>query len=650
MSNLLPFVVVGLASGALYGLAGTGLVLTYKTSGVFNFAHGAVASAGAYAFYELRTQRGLPWPVAAALCLVVVGPAMGLGLERLGRALADASSAMRVVATVGLMLAIQGGLQMLYGTTTRTFDPFLPTTTFRLFGVVIGWDQVLVVVVALAATAGLAWFFRKSPLGMAMRAVVDDRDLLELSGTSSVLVSQAAWAIGSTFAVATGVLIAPSLGLDAILLTLLVVQAFGAAAVGAFSSLARTFAGGLVIGVLAAITQRYVGDVPTLIGVPASLPFIVLFVALLIQRTPHVSERLQVARDNLTIGVSRSSTTLVGAVLAGVAVIALPSLVGPRLPIYTQGVVFVLVFLSLGLLVRTSGQVSLCHAGFVAVGAAAFAHLTSGAGLPWLIALVAAGCVTVPIGALVAIPAIRLSGVHLALATFGFGILLQRLAYPSAAMFGTFGFRSASRPALPGLDLTTDARFYAVAVIVVALCTTAIVVLRRGRLGRLLLAMSDSPAGLEATGVSVNTARVLVFCAAAFFAGIAGALFSAATGSADQNSYDAFASLLWLAVLAISGRGPLRSAVVAALLLTVVPSYIEGDVAQLQLVVFGSAAIWAAVASARTDASQRRLDSALSRAREGGPRSPFGARRNDPGWRSPLTDRAPERVHAAAGR
>ena len=96
MTEYLPFLVVGITSGSLYGLAGVGLVLTYRTSGVFNFAHGAVAAVGAFVFYELHHEHGLPWPLAAAVCLGVAAPLLGIVLERLGRALAGVAPGTRL--------------------------------------------------------------------------------------------------------------------------------------------------------------------------------------------------------------------------------------------------------------------------------------------------------------------------------------------------------------------------------------------------------------------------------------------------------------------------------------------------------------------------------------------------------------------------
>ena len=112
-----------------------------------------------------------------------------------------------------------------------------------------------------------------------------------------------------------------------------------------------------------------------------------------------------------------------------------PEIVGTRLPYFTTGLCTALLLLSLGLLVRTSGQVSLCHAAFAAVGAVAFSQLKVEHGVPWVPALLLAGLIAVPVGAIVAVPAIRLSGLFLALATLAFGFLVQKLLYNESWMF-----------------------------------------------------------------------------------------------------------------------------------------------------------------------------------------------------------------------
>jgi ABC-type branched-subunit amino acid transport system permease subunit len=417
-------------------------------------------------------------------------------------------------------------------------------------------------------------------------------------------VRSAAWIIGAVFASMSGILLAPTLGLDATILTLLVVQAFGAAAVGRFSSLPLTYVGGLVIGVGSALASKYVADLPSLGGLPASLPFVLLFAVLLVTPRSRLADlSLRRRRVSKTVSLPRAAA-IGGPVLAAAGLVLVPHVVGAKLPVFTNGVIYIVIFLSLGLLVRTSGQVSLCHAALAAVGASTFSHLTHGLGLPWMVALLLAGAATVPVGAIVAIPAIRLSGLYLALATFGFGVLLERMVYGMALMFGAVGRRPAPRPGIWGLD--TDTGYYYVALAVAVAAALLVWGLRRGRLGRLLAGLADSPIALSHLAANVNVTRVVVFCISAFLAGIAGALLAGLTGATSGLGFSSTLSLLWLAILAISGRGEIQSALVAAAALAVVPAYLPSGWVDWQPVAFGVAAVIVALASAGTlDLSER---------------------------------------------
>src|SRR5690349_15486396 len=117
MSELITFVVAGLAAGAVYALAAIGLVLTYRTSGILNFAQGAIAAVSAYAFYTLNVEHGVPWPVAAAIAVLGVGVGLGLLMELLARRLQTAPLALQVASTVGILLAIASVITLIYGTT-----------------------------------------------------------------------------------------------------------------------------------------------------------------------------------------------------------------------------------------------------------------------------------------------------------------------------------------------------------------------------------------------------------------------------------------------------------------------------------------------------------------------------------------------------
>jgi ABC-type branched-subunit amino acid transport system permease subunit len=580
-------------------MTAVGLVLTYRTSGIFNFAHGAIAAANAYVFFQLREEWGVPWPLALLICALAIAPLMGLGLERLARILAPANTAAKVVATVGLLVAVQGLLVARYGANTRQFAALFPRRVVSLGTVNVGIDQLITCAVAVALTAVLTMFLHRARLGIAMRGVVDDPDLIGLSGTNPAAVRRVAWAIGASVAAISGILIAPTLGLDSVLLAQLVVQAFGAAAVGRFASIPHTFAGGLVVGVGAALSSKYVSSVPALAGFPASFPFIVLFAVLVMTRAGRLVELGSApVRTTVAHATPMPARLRLGAGAGFVAAVLLvPTFAGVHLTSYTEAAIFVLLFVSLRLLVVTSGQVSLCQAGLAAVGATTFSHLVVSQGWPWPLALAAAGLVAVPVGAILAIPAIRLSGLYLALATFGFGILLQRLVYPTSLMFGGRSLLTATRP----LGLSGERAFYLTCVAIVAAALLLVDRLIRTRLGRLLAALGDSPMALSTLGGEVDLIRTLVFCISAGLAGLAGALFAAFIGSVGPNSFNPFLSLLLLVALALAGRRALAAPVIAAVAYVIVPSYVQNATFNKYLpVLFGVGAMVAAVRSTGT--------------------------------------------------
>ena len=624
MSQFWPFVVIGLTSGSVYGLAGTGLVLTYKTSGIFNFAHGAIAALMAYLFYDLRQREHVPWPIALIVCVFVLSPIAGYLLERMARRLADAPLVMKVVATVGLLVGLQQFLIIHYGAAEIFTNPFLPKGTFRLVGVNVGYDQLISVIIALAGVAGLTLLFSSTRLGRGMQAVVDQPELLALTGTSPVKVRQRAWYIGTSFAGLCGILLAPTIGLNPLVLSLLVVQAFGAAAIGRFRSIPLTYAGGLLIGVLGALSTKYVTEYPSLGGIPPSMPFIVLFVVLVLaprrwlvdfttERKARITERRQ-----MPLGVR-----VVGGLVAAALLIRLPYLVGAHLPVYTSALAYVIIFLSLALLMRTSGQVSLAQLAFAAVGAVASGRLAGQAGLPWFLAVVLGALIAVPIGVLLAIPAIRRSGLYLALATFGFAVLLEQLVYPLGFMFGgSSGTIRAPRPSLA----TGDRAYYYVVLAFVAAAVGLVVLLNRSRLGRLLRAMADSPTALDTYGTSVTAIKVIVFCLSAFLAGLGGALYGPVTGTASPDDFAALESLVLVVVSVLIGGSEVTASIGAAIAQVVVPGYITSATWKNYLpLLFGAAAVMVAMTEAGLKAPGR-WSEALARRRPDPRRNPLVAR------------------------
>jgi len=574
---MLPYLIIGIASGSAYSLVGLGLVLTYKTSGIFNFAHGALATASAYIFYTLHVQHNVAWPIAAVVSVLGAGIVFGLALERMAKGLERADLPSRIVATVGVLLLIQSVCQLHFGNVALTVEPFLPQGSVTLFGAAITYDEIVVFLISVIATVALYALFRWARIGKSMRAVVDNPDLLALSGMSPVRVRRAAWIIGCTFATLSGPLLVEILGrVDAGTLTALVVQAFAAAAIGSFSSLPLTYLGGLLIGVTASLLTDFTANStsPIISALPGASPFLILFLLMLLMPKSRLVLRSMVPRRRKERWSAPPRVQAAG--LAGTVIFlaTVPAWAGFHLGDWTAMLTYVILFLSLGLLVKTSGQVSLCQVTFAAIGVAAFADLTGHAGIPWIPALLLTGLIAVPVGAVVAVPAVRLSGVFLALATLGFGLLVQNMFYPTGAMFGPNG--SGASPPLPHLSwLSVDSGsgFYYVVLIITVICSGVVIGLVRGRLGRLLRGIGDSPLALSTSGTSVTVTRVLVFSVSAYLAAVAGALFGVYVTAPSATVFDPFISTAYLALIVITAGIEPWYALVAALGYQLLGSY-----------------------------------------------------------------------------
>ena len=624
MADYYPFIVFGLITGSIYGLCAMGLVLTYKTSGVFNIAHGAVCASSAYAFYWLREEHGLSWPIAFLLVVGVFGPLVGLLLERLAVALSPVSTAYRIVGTVGLLVAIRALIAIKFSERGLPFNSFLSQDeVFKAADISITVEHVITSGLGVSAAVLLYLFFRVSRLGVAMRGVVDDPQLLSMSGTAPAAVRRASWMIGSCFASVSGILFAANQAqLDINVLTLLVVQAFGAATIARFQSVPLAFVGGLAVGVLQKVVSHAAGSNDQLQGLDLSVPFIVLFIGLLVIPRRNLVEigRLVRARPPAPSTLTPRVRAVLIAAFA-IVLLALPNLVDARLPGYNTAMTQVLLFVSLHLLVRTSGQISLCHFGFAAVGAAGFGHML-GHGVPFFLALLIGGLACLPLALIVSVPAIRLSGLYLALATLGFGILLSQYAYSKEYMFGGAPLLT-RRP--NGFE--SDKSYYYLLLAFAVGAVLLVMAVERCRLGRLLRAMSDSPMALTTLGTSVNVSRVLVFCLSGFIAGISGGLYASLFGAVNQDAFNYVQSLLALAVLAIAGSRTLTAAFVAPFLLYVIPLYFTDQrVTHYLQLSFGLGAILAAAAS------QGAIRSAAARSVQ----RHAGRLHGPAGWRKPL--------------
>ncbi|MFG2959154.1 ABC transporter permease [Streptomyces sp. NPDC048291] len=561
MEQFLTFGIVGLSTAAIYAVIGSGLVLTYVTTGVFNFAHGAAGMLAAFCYWQFTVGWGWPVPVALALVLLVLAPAFGLAVERvLMRPVQRLGEAERLVMTVALLSGAIAAARWIWDPDVpRPLSVFLADKRpFHLGPATLTWHQAITMAVAVAVAAGLWFLLNHTRTGAEMRATVDDRALVRLTGADPVRASRVAWILGTQLAAIGGILIAPTVALDASQLSLLIVSAYTAAVFGRLRSLPLTFAGAVVVGCMESYLAGYLPQNPYLPGLRLAAPALLLFLALLLFRHPGLRHRdrrlVQVPAPSLRgTAVFAASTVAFGLVLATVLDEADLVTYGP---IFSLGIVA----LSYVPLAGYAGQISLCQLSMAGIGAVVWGHL-GGHGQLW--ALAAAVAVSGAAGALIAVPALRFSGVYLALGTAAFAVVLDRWIFTLPA-FHLLGARISlfdqgsvemSGPDLFGLHLDSAAELTVLAAVCLGLASLAVARLRRGGFGRRLIALRDSEAAYATLGGSLLLTKVAVFALSAGLAGLGGALYGMQQRSITAEQFNLVAGLPIFLVAVIGGLG-----------------------------------------------------------------------------------------------
>ncbi|MCU1460882.1 MAG: hypothetical protein JWO37_957 [Acidimicrobiales bacterium] len=568
MHDFLRYTVLGLVVGSGYAVAASGLVVTYQTSGIFNFAHGAIGMFMAFVYWKIHVDMGVPTLLALALVLLVLAPLLGALIERtMMRSLYGASTGAALVVTVGLMLTLLGAAYSFWPQgTARILPEFFAGSQFKLFGLVITYHQATVVVVAALVALFLRLLFYRTRIGTAMRAVVDDPELLAMNGANPKRVGQASWALGASLASLAGILLAPLVNLEVLILTLLVLNCLAAAMLGRLKSLPLTFLGAILV----ALGENYiVGYGPGNVGsYRGALPSIFLLLVLLFLPQARLkSGRLVGAR------APRVPTLRQSVISAGVFVVVGMLLSGQMsrsdLATYGGGLAVGLIMLSLVLLTGYGGQVSLCQLTFAGIGAFVMGrYFTGGSMLGLVVVAIVAGLA----GFLVSLPALRLQGLYLALTTFAVGRGVDLLFFSNSHVFGYGGQLAVPRVKLPGLSFQGDRAFFILLLVTFAGAGVLLLALRRGPFGRQLAAQSDSEAACATLGLSLVATKAIVFALSASIAGVAGALYGGLRGGVTQNDFLVLVSLAVALSVYVGGINTVTGALIGGVFFAVLPT------------------------------------------------------------------------------
>ncbi len=571
MDKFLTFTVVGLSQAAIFAIASSGLVVTYTTSGIFNFAHGAFGMMAAFTYWQVHVAWGVPtWP-AFFLVVLVIAPLFGSAVERfIMRGIEGAQEVVKIVVTVSLMVAlIFVALWIWPEDQARPLGALVGTGELQLAGVTLTGQRLFAIGVAVVVAIVLRFILRGTRLGIAMRAVVDDRSLLQLNGGRPGRTSMLSWALGASLAAVSGVLLGAEQAPSVIPLTLLVVNAYAAAVVGRLRSIPGAFLGSIILGLSISYVGAYlpsgasIGPIE-LGGLQRAVPAIMLFVVIMLQPQDRLRAH-SLDRSRKPMAIPSQRLAVIGGLVLIASVIAIGSLMSaPDQSTVLKGFGFAIATLSLVPLTGYSGQISLAQLTFTGIGAVVMAGWGASGNIGWVVVSIA---VCAAVGALVALPALRLSGIYLALATAAFAIFCYWMVFQQQdVMPGS----TANVPflALGPIEVSSSYGQLIVLATTFALIANVLVALRRSAWGRRLSAMRDSPVACATLGLDLMSTKVGVFALSAAIAGAGGAL-AGRTFVAQDFGLDQSLPITMLAV--VGGIGSVGGALLGGLLLGAQP-------------------------------------------------------------------------------
>jgi branched-chain amino acid transport system permease protein len=574
MHEFIIFTVGGLATAGIYAITASGLTLTYATTGIFNWSHGAIGMMAAFAYWQMRIGWGWPALVSVLICLIVLAPLLGMALEAgVMRRLEGTTEAAKLVVTLAVGLSLLGLAQWIWNPNTyRAIPPLFEGDTLVLGTIRVSYNDLVILALALLVAIGLRVLLYRTRMGVTMRASVDDAALTALNGSSSTANARAAWVIGCVLAALAGVLVAPTLTLSATSLTLLIVNAYAASVIGRLRSIPMTFVGAIILGMAVSYSVAYLPQSGYVQGFEGAVPAVVLFVALLVMPQSRLRGHKALRSREIAHAPSWRGTWVFGLVVI-IAAAMLASVVSSS-DLYSLNRVWGLAIVGLSLIpvIGFTGRLSLCQMTFAGIGAAVVGHLGS-SGNP--LAFVVAAVVCAVAGVLVAIPALRLSGIYFALSTAAFAVAMDAWVFPLPAitLFGhqIAPFGSGSLDFAPfrigsWTAASEESQFIVGSLCFVLLCLVVVAV-RRSAFGHRLIAFKDSPAACATLGMNARASTLAVFALSAALAGIGGGIYGMALGSAAPDVYQFFSGLSVLLVMVVTGITSLGAAAVTGLFL-----------------------------------------------------------------------------------
>jgi branched-chain amino acid transport system permease protein len=571
MTTFLVYAVLGLGAGVAYVALAFGVVVIYKGSGVLNFSHGAIAMFAAFMYAALTGtpgQGGLPKYVA--LLIVLAGSALfgALLYFLVMRPLRAAPVLSKVVATLGVLLLLQGVALIHWGAVYNSVVPNLfPTGPVSIrAGVRIGQDRLWALGLAVLVTAGLWLLYNRTKFGLATRGVAESEKGAALLGYSPGFIASINWAFGCALAALAGIIIAPVAGLDTGTLPLMILPAFAAALIGRFRSFGVAALVALLIGIGQSELVNYWSSQP---GVTVALPLVVVFVAMI------VGGRLIPQRGALSEG--RPPQTTAGRVrvwvVCAVTALGVIALVFGAATVQTALITTTCsAILALSVVVITGymGQISLAQMTFAGLSGFFLSKFAGDLGVPFPLSILLAALLTIPVGVIVGLPALRVRGINLAVVTLGLAYAVDNVVFQNPSITGgdLGGIAPIPSPSVAGYSFDGfihPIRFALFAMAVLILMVVLVSNVRRSSTGRKMLAVRSNERAAAAAGVSVARMKLQAFALASFIAGIGGGILSQAINQATFSQFSSATSFTLITIVVIGGIASIQGAMIAGL-------------------------------------------------------------------------------------
>ena len=558
------FALLGLGLAAIFSLVGQGVILVYRASGVLNFASVATGIIGAYVYNDLWAgSPHLPWPVAMAAGIIVSAAIGGLTYLLIMRRLRTSAPISQIVATLGVMTTLIAVATLIFEPTGVTISvaSVLPTTLVRPLGnsAPIGINILILAAIAVVLTGLLIGLQKRTRFGFALTAVHENPVVAASAGWSPDRVALIAWMLGSGLSGAAVILVVPLSGLTVDQSISLLIPALAAALVGRFESFALAGLGALVIGVGESLVSLYVGGV----GWTETAPLMVVIVVLLLRGTSLPGRSAGLVRL-VRVGPGKLRAPGLVAIAAGIVLTAVVPVTW--LGSITTTFLLALVVVSVVVLTGYAGQISLAQLAFAGLGAYFTATFAVVVGMPMWLAIICSVLATIPIGAIVAVGAVRVRGANLAVVTLAIATVVQDLLLNSG---WAAKLEDEQMPSLHIFGLTfavfASPRAYGFLAYVALLAGIGVAAsLRRGASGRRLLAVRANERAASALGISVPANKLYAFGVATGIAAFAGALMEAQFAFGDFSLFQVQGSINAILEGVLGGLGWVSGAVIGA--------------------------------------------------------------------------------------